>query len=178
MIEGWLLWRLPGQFSSKYLAQKHWIKPLKSIPPKESQIWLVGKETPGGIWWPPSEITINCFPLQTTYCQGLFFISIPVLTSPTPVFPVSLLHKFWIFLSTLSHQQRSHNSVLFVLTLCSVSLLWAGRCSSVRLCRLQVCSPQHTLPSTDRHLPSANTSGCHTPGNREKSRSEQASLNL
>lgn len=69
-LKSWLLWRLSGQFTKQNLAQEHCM-PLKSTLPKESQIWLIGKETAGGVWWPPSEITISCLPLKTIYhCQG------------------------------------------------------------------------------------------------------------
>lgn len=128
-LQGWLLWRLSGQFSKKDLAQKHWM-PLKSILLKESQMWLIGKETAGGIWWPPSEIPINCFSLKTTYysqgCHSTGIIlhfypsphqSHPSFPSLTPSRGLNFPHK-----SLTSTKQPQFSSS--VVTFFSISLLW------------------------------------------------------
>lgn len=144
--------------------------PLKSTLPKERQVWFIGKETAGGIWWPPSEITISCFPLKTIYyCQGCHKNYSPFLFQSSPVPSQFSQSLSFIRSGFSSHQQRSHNSVLFVMAFlqhftalgrhfvaarsCFYQALWASRCAA---------------PSTPCSAPSsASTSGCHTPGNGE-----------
>lgn len=162
--------------------------PLKSTLPKESQTWLIGKETAGGIWCPPSEITINCFLLKTTYyCQRCHSMGIilhfypsphqshPSFPSLTPSQGLDFLHKS---LTSTKQTQLSSFLATFLQHFTALGALWQLGTVLSGSVGPQVCSPQHPLPSTDRHLPSANTSGCQTPRNGEKSRSEKALLNL
>lgn len=151
---------MQGQFSKKYQAQKHWM-PLKSIPPKESQIWFIGKEIPQ--WWDlvaatrdhhHSQLLSQNHLLLPRMSLELFSISTPVLTSPTSIFPV-LAPSQGLDFPHKSLTSTSHNSV-FCDTFCSISLLRAGTLwqSGAVLwgsVALQVCRT--------RHLPSAKTPG-------------------
>jgi len=128
-LQGWLPWGLSGQFSKKKLGHEHFML-LKWILPKERQIWLPGKEPVGhgGLHHSSPSTAFRSKPLtppRNVTPQELLSIPVTVLTTPASIISVPPHRKVWIFLTSPSHQQSNHNSVLFPVPLQGFSLLWA-----------------------------------------------------